>query len=424
MSSSDSNNAVQQMDWNETAMAFIVYSLVTLMTILIIGFIVTGLTRECEPFESDQKTGDRIISISLSKNNGNMIDVTLKKDRVPIDYWIFEQIVKARKDVSEDDKTRYPRPPTQIYMTDMADDTFSNQNLRALVNHIMETYDLSKTRVLINWIFNHSRFTSSLTKRYRMYNLHKKYYPLPLDANDYDTPLLDSARPVDVSKDPTTDIVSHNYLDVPMTSKVMCSDQLFVEQDREFSLYCNGDYLQYSDRPDNYMPIIARYYMIVSTDPKPMFSFTSDGLVAITSNALDNEDPDDDQYVYKNGETTNSKIESDSELSYQSLSSLIRPDPAISWYRVKNRIDQKLSKLGELIVLEHRQESTVDGIEKLLRRTNVDLYQIFAIDIVIRGGEPYVYKIEASPTFREYGHEIAHDMLQSLIERTVVMLEL
>lgn len=420
MSNTDIEQINSSRDWNETAMSIFVYVFFAIIVLSILGF---GYKLICqanqvEAFDDDD-AGNDVLNVSISKERGNIIDVTLKKDRVPIDYWIFERI---------SDTPRTPgasKMPVQIYMTDLSDSTFSNQNLRALVNDVLDSYDMDETRVLINWIFNHSRFTSSLNKRYRMYNLYKKYFPLPLEADDYEAPLLDSAgagAAEPISKDPIIDIVSHNFLDVPETTKVMCSDQLFVEQDRKFSLYCNGDYLQYYDRPDNYVPVVARYYLIVVIDPKPMFSYTSDGLVPMTRASISSVDAQDDEYVYDG--TAEETVQKEPQIDYVTLSSLIRPDPEISWHSIQNRVDKKLSKLGELMILEHRQESTIDRMDKLLRRTNVDLYQTFAIDVVVRGGEPFIFKITASPTFREYGHEIAHDMLDSMIERTKLMLSL
>ena len=420
MSNTDIEQINSSRDWNETAMSIFVYVFFAIIVLSILGF---GYKLICqanhvETFDDDN-AGNDVLNVSISKERGNIIDVTLKKDRVPIDYWIFQRI---------SDTSRTPgasKIPVQIYMTDLSDSTFSNQNLRALINDVLDSYDTDETRVLINWIFNHSRFTSSLNKRYRMYNLYKKYFPLPLEADDYEAPLLDSAGSgmvEPISKDPIIDIASHNFLDVPETTKVMCSDQLFVEQDRKFSLYCNGDYLQYSDRPDNYVPVVARYYLVVVIDPKPMFSYTSDGLVPMTHTSISSTNSQDDEYVYDG--TAEETVQKEPQIDYVSLSSLIRPDPEISWHSIQNRVDKKLSKLGELMILEHRQESTIDRMDKLLRRTNVDLYQTFAIDVVVRGGEPFIFKITASPTFREYGHEIAHDMLDSMIERTKLMLSL
>lgn len=343
---------------------------------------------------------NQIMTVGIETQNSDPIYVRLNKDHVPIDYWIFEKIGKSN----------HLQEPLTVYMTDLQDSTFSNQNMRHLINEILSRgecgsvdtseYTIPQRRVFINWIFNHSRFTSNRNKRYRMYNLYKKYYPLPLSADDYESPLLDSASRYHITYPSKNNIVAENYLDVPETSKVMCSDQLFVEQDRDFSLYCNGDYLKWDGNgSDNSIPVVARYYLVIVTDPDPVYSYTSDGLV-----------------LSKENESDKSRIEL--------LSNIIKEDPLTPWRRIRNRVDNKLSKLGELMVLEHRQESMVDGIQKLLNRTRIDLYQTFAVDIVVRSGEPYILKITASPTFREHGSKVAEDLLESIVERTKLMLNI
>lgn len=375
-----------------------------------------------------------IIKTVIKPLQGNIIDIILNKERVPIDYWIFQEMSKTR---SIDDKA-------VVYMTDLQDSTFSNQNARRLIHEILtggrcgppddENYPTlclytipkicSDKRIFINWIFNHSWFTSARTKRYRMYNLYKKYFPIPLEADDYDSPLLEDAKPYSTAN-PTnvdkSDIKSENYLDVPQTTKVMCSDQLFVEQDQDFSLYCNSEFLKWTgEGSDLYQPIVARYYMMVVTDPKPIFSYTGDGLVTIDESTLPSGHTSRLKYTNK-GYT---KKLNNQKPRVESLSKLITADPLISWRRINDRVNHKLSKLGELMIFEHRQESMVDGIQKLLNRSHIDMYQTFGIDIVIRNGEPYIFKIDASPVFKEYGSPIAHDVLESLIDRTKLMLRL
>jgi hypothetical protein len=344
---------------------------------------------------------DKILTTNINTKNDDPITVKIDKNHVPIDYWIFEKIGKNNS----------IKHPFTVYMTDLQDSTFSNQNMRHLIYEILDSGECGycdtpnstrfQRRVFINWIFNHSRFTSNRNKRYRMYNLYKKYFPLPLEADDYEAPLLDSASKYPITYPSKNDIVAENHLDVPETSKVMCTDQLFVEHDRDFSVYCNGEYLKWNagKQYDSSNPLVARYYLVIVTDPDPVYSYTSDGLIMVTEN---------------------NKSKSKVEL----LSNIIKEDPLISWRGIRNRIDKKLSKLGELMVLEHRQESMIDGIQKLLNRTKINLYQTFAVDFIVRSGEPYIMKITASPTFREYGSKIAEDLLESVVNRTKLMLNI
>jgi hypothetical protein len=443
-------------DFNEILMQTIIFGLLFIMVMAIVVFvlnaILNGSDPETEKFESVKSTdfqryldsdrstdsdnssdvdsgGNKVINVRIAPQQGNMIDVVLKRERVPIDYWIFEQIAKSMPITDE----------LTVYMTDLQDSTFSNQNARALIHEVLTKGQcgycdtplstMNQKRVLINWIFNHSRFTSAINKRYRMYNLYKKYFPLPLEADDYEAPLLEDAQaystrnPVEVSK---SDIQAMNYLDVPETTKVICADQLFIEQNPRFSLYCNGDFLQWNgERSDSYEPVVARYYMIIVTDPDPVFSYTSDGLIMIDdTNSSHPSNRQKNRFGYtEEGETQSNNV-NDNKIRVGRLSSLVKADPLISWRRIRNRVDQKLAKLGELMVQEHRQESMVDGIQKLLNRTKIDMYQTFAIDIVIRNGEPYILKITGSPTFREYGSDMAADLLESIVERTKLMLRI
>jgi hypothetical protein len=466
-SMSDSNNGNTSKyqygdgaDLNELTMKLLVYGFVAIMILCLLMFTINAITVgpkvDCEDqkegfetnnadpqpvntlFVRDEKSSgmepESVIKTVIKPKQGQMMDVILHKERVPIDHWIFQKIAK---DGSIDDRT-------VVYMTDLQDSTFSNQNARRLIHEILTRsrcatpndatcrtmclYTIpeicSDRRVLINWIFNHSWFTSARSKRYRMYNLYKKYFPLPLEADDYDAPLLEDSKPystdntVDVFKN---DIQAENYLDVPETTKVMCSDQLFIEQNPEFSLYCNGDFLQWNgERSDSYQPVVARYYMVVVTDPEPVFSYTADGMVTIDQSSLPSSHTN--RFEYEDGDTKRDLR--GRKLRVEKLSHLIKVDPLISWRRVKNRVDQKLSKLGELMVQEHRQESMVDGIQKLLNRSHIDMYQTFGIDVVVRDGEPYIFRIEASPVFKEHGSPVAQDMLESLVDRTKLMLRL
>lgn len=461
-----------RIDYNEFVMRFLVYGFVAILIFCLFLFIINAIfvgtkdTKDLkEHFETstdisyqvddtkinDTKINDAKVNVDvedlrkliepntivktvIKPLQGHIIDIIVNKEKVPIDYWIFQEISRTG---SIDDKI-------VVYMTDLQDSTFSNQNARRLIHEILTQekcdppsneedstlclYTIPKIcsdkRVLINWIFNHSWFTSARTKRYHMYNLYEKYFPIPLEADDYDAPLLESAKPystdnpVEVNKN---DIQSENYLDVPKTAKVICSDQLFVEQDPEFSLYCNGEFLEWtSERSNTSQPIVARYYMVVVTDPEPIFSYTADGLVTIDESALPSGHTNRFKYT-DNGYT---KKLNNQELRVETLSKLINADPLISWRRINTRIDQKLSKLGKLMILEHRQESMIDGIQKLLNRSYIDMYQTFGIDIVIRNGEPYILRIDASPIFKEHGSSVAHDMLESLVDRTKLMLKI
>ena len=465
MSEINTNQNGNELDLNEFTMSVLVLGFVAMLILCLLLFTFNAITNGPKKDTKDNSEGfatdtDKILEIDLENHvehdsaklsqdgnaviksvikplQGFMIDVVVSKDRVPIDYWIFQEMAKNG---SIDDKV-------VVYMTDLQDSTFSNQNARRLINEILTRgrcgtpndndnnremclYTIpqlcSDKRVLINWIFNHSWFTSARSKRYRMYNLYKKYFPLPLEADDYDAPLLEDAtmystdNPVQVSK---SNIQAENYLDVPETTKVMCSDQLFIEQDPDFSLYCNGEFLRWNgERSDSYQPVVARYYMVVVTDPDPVFSYTGDGLVIINEDTLPLENKN--RFELENQKTVKKDINTTKTHRVESLSKLIKIDPLISWRRIKNRVDQKLSKLGELMVQEHRQESMVDGIQKLLDRSYIDMYQTFGIDIVIRNGEPYIFKIEASPAFKEYGSPLASDMLESLVDRTKLMLRL
>ena len=466
-------------DMNEIVMQTILCIFVVLMIILIAGFIVGRIkesgksftinttndsmsenfddqiddkqrTNETENEESDhvlttakdivknKKHLNKIITMSISPKQGNMIDVVLIKDKVPIDYWIFEQI--AKQNAITDKMT--------VYMTDLNNNTFSNQNLRDLIYEIKttRTCDDTKHRILINWIFNHSRFTSAMSKRYRMYNLYQKYFPLPLEADDYDAPLLESSSAniaygdygsdTTLSKSNMSDIQGRNFLDIPKTAKIMCDDQLFVEQDRDFSLYCNGDYLQWNGQingksySDTYTPIVARYYMIVLTDPKQIFSYTSDGLVIVSTDPSIIEGVNHKRFEYTAQNLTRNEylFKGDNQSVPNNtiilLSNMIKNDHNISWRKISSRIDEKLSKLGELMIEEHMQESMIDGIQKMLVSDNIDLYQTFAIDVVIRTGEPFIYKITASPVFREYGSNVANELLSDMIDRSKVLLRI
>jgi YD repeat-containing protein len=459
-------------DYNELAMRILVYGFVAIMVVCFLMFTFNAIAvgpkndavENVENFDNKQSADQNsdqslaktknpdsqsdvrvahnsgavapnsVVKTVIKPQQGHLMDVILTRERVPIDYWIFQKIGQSG---SIDDRA-------VVYMTDLQDSTFSNQNARRLIHEILTRgrcgtpndddcpslclYTIPKIcsdrRVFINWIFNHSWFTSARSKRYRMYNLYKKYFPLPLEVDDYDAPLLEDSRPystdnpVEVSK---SDIQAENYLDVPETTKVICSDQLFVEQDPDFSLYCNGDYLQWNgERSDSYQPVVARYYMVVVTDPEPVFSYTGDGLVTVT----DETHPSGDTSRFEYTGDGNTERKATPAKRVERLSHLIKVDPLISWRRVNNRVDQKLSKLGELMILEHRQESMVDGIQKLLNRSHIDMYQTFGIDVVIRDGEPYIFRIEASPVFNEIGSPVAHDMLESLVERTKLMLRL
>jgi hypothetical protein len=480
-------------DLNELMMKFLVYVFVVFMIFCLVLFtinaFIVGPKKNCtdrevsENFETDTSSPsvntmylknndfpnsnsnnnnalnpESIIKTVIKSQQGQLMDVVLHKERVPIDYWIFK---KMADDGSIDDKVI-------VYMTDLQDSTFSNQNARRLIHEILTHKNLthknltqdhcgtpndenngslslytipelcSDRRVLINWIFNHSWFTSARSKRYGMYNLYKKYFPIPFDADDYDTPLLEDSKPystnnpVEVSKsisnididnnnDNDNDIHATNYLDVQETSKVMCSDQLFIEQSPEFSLYCNGKFLQWNgERSNSSEPIVARYYMVIVTDPEPIFSYTSDGLVTLSTDSLSSDLTKRFEYI----DSTTKREPINHNQRVERLSDMIISNPHISWRRVKNRVDQKLSKLGELMVQEHRQESMIDGIQKLLNSSYIDMYQTFGIDIVIRDGEPYIFRIESSPVFKEQYSSIAHDMLESLVDRTKLMLRL
>ena len=478
MSNSNNDNPLftldnlDNLDYNEIVMELLVYGFVTIMVLCFLMFVVNAIVagpksdrdseENTETFnnsESDTSQNtlhsaqgtvqgtvqgvtkelegmgpENVIKTSIHPLQGQIMDVVLHRERVPIDYWIFEKIGGSSS----------IRDKAVVYMTDLQDSTFSNQNARRLIHeiltrgrcgtpndrtcHTMCMYTIpelcSDRRVLINWIFNHSWFTSGRSKRYRMYNLYKKYFPRPLEADDYDAPLLEDAKPystdnpVSVSK---RDIQAENYLDVPETTKVMCSDQLFIEQNPDFSLYCNGEFLKWTgERSDSYQPVVARYYMVVVTDPDPVFSYTGDGLVTLSEETL----PSNHNLRFNLDEEGATRRAVRSNIRVSSLSDLIKVDPLISWRRVKNRVDQKLSKLGELMIEEHRQESMVDGIQKLLNRSHIDMYQTFGIDIVVRDGEPYIMRIEASPVFKEHESPVAQDMLESLVDRTKLMLNL
>ena len=230
-------------DYNPLILRIMLLIVILSMLILCVGFAYTAITRgprpdKVKPSQISQPVGDvtavdeldktvpdriaqsrivqnqmaELIGLDLSnirsptydtkiESAGSTFDLKMEKSKIPIDYVIFKYIA-ASLDKHSDKKSHFV-----VFMTDpqgMQDHSFSNQNLRALIQEVsykkLSNPSLYHDRIFINWLYNHSRFTNPLNKRYRMYNLHKKYYPIPLEADDYETPLLDSARPSIIRK--------------------------------------------------------------------------------------------------------------------------------------------------------------------------------------------------------------------------------
>lgn len=415
-------------DYNPLVLQIMLLIVILSMLILCIGFAYTAITRgprpdKVKPSQISQPVGDvtavdepnkteldqaaqnqtelsqaaqnqmaKLIGLDLSnirsptydtkiESAGSTFDLKMDKSRIPIDYVIFKYIA-ASLDKHSDRKSHFI-----VFMTDlqgMQDYSFSNQNLRALIQEVsykkLSDPSLYHDRIFINWLYNHSRFTNPLNKRYRMYNLHKKYYPIPLEADDYEKPLLDSARPSVIRKSDS----DTRYQYVPKISKLLCSNEIFLEA----GSYCVKDLLQYNGKT-----IVGRYYVVIKPNTSGGLDrvYTSDGLYG-TSNAY-------------------------------FLSEVVR-DNNLSWSTISQAIVHKINKLADLIILEHKQEPVVDGMKILLDTQDqkqiklIELYQTFGLDIIIKSGEPYIINIDASPAFNEIGSRRARNLIKDLSYQT------
>jgi len=433
IASAGTANEVDQADYNPLILRLMLLIIILSMLILCVGFAYTAITRgprpdKVKPAQIDQPVGSMTVvdepnqivpsqiiqsqsvqQVAQSQNISQVVqnqtaeligldltdvrsptydtkiesasstfDLKMEKSKIPIDYVLFKHIAASL------DKHSNKKAHFVVFMTDMQDYTFSNQNLRALIQDVsyqkMIDPSLYHDRIFINWLYNHSRFTNPLNKRYRMYNLHKKYYPIPLEADDYETPLLDSARPSIIRKSDS----DTRYQYVPEISKLLCSNEIFLEA----GSYCALDLLQHNSKT-----IVGRYYVVIKPN---------------TSNGLDRTYTSDGLY------------------GSSFLSEVVR-DNNLSWSTISRAITRKINKLADLIILEHKQEPVVDGMKILLDTQNqkqiklIELYQTFGLDIIIKGGEPYVINIDASPAFNEIGSRRARNLIKELSHRTSEM---
>lgn len=147
--------------------------------------------------------------------------------------------------------------PIALYDVDPRGNTKSNQNLRALVRDMLDDRYLCNNKhkpipkTYINWVFNHSRFTNNKNKRYWIFN-QKKYFNIPLESYEYETPLLDALdKSSPISKN---DIIDLNHLDIPKTTNSMCTSQIFTTN-------------------PNLKPY-TKIQLIIVTDPVPAFAYS------------------------------------------------------------------------------------------------------------------------------------------------------
>lgn len=365
-------------DYNELTMKVMLVIIIISMLLLFCGFMYNAITKGPKPelnseldLESDAKPYQNIENFSAVSGGdfiGKKESIKIVQDKnnddkktLPIDKAIFEIISKK----SDADAT--------IYMNGINSNpnSNSNQDLRNLIQHIVSNREETcGNKVLINRIYNYTRFTNPKNKRYHMYNLYKKYYTIPLEADDYDKPLLITAEKNKNILEKDDEDIRYEY--IPSVSRAMCSDRLFLED----NTYCekDTDFLK-----DKGKIIKSRYFLLIRTDPF-LFVHTSDGVIN-NGNLLSNTS-------YENN------------ISFESLN---------------KRIKNKISRLAKLIWLEHRQESVADGVQFLLdRNKDILLYQTFGLDIVVKNGEPYIINIEASPILNSFVYNNAMMLIKNM----------
>jgi hypothetical protein len=122
-----------------------------------------------------------------------------------------------------------------------------------------------------------------------------------------------------------------------------------------------------------------KYYLVISFNEnknKPNYTFTSNGIA-------------------------NNNLVSDIQKYFN-----------INWVYCNERFEYKLNKLAELMSKESYTDLIASGILNI-ENSNINLYQLFCVDFVVKNNEPYVYRIHTN--INNINKQIIDDVNDSII---------
>lgn len=380
-----SDNMSDNIDYSEYFMNYLVFGL-AIMTVIVILIICKAIydniinyfdmydnennldnTNNTEGFHNSSKVhpinSNRIAEFDATYVNGNNVKVNMLRsdmntklsaddiidgdDSNVLERELIEKILKFKSDKDDD----------MNYELNRFIGKSNNEDLFNLLKTKYQCSDLDQ--IFINRVFNYELYTDELN----YFRLNGKYSKIPLNASDYDTPLLNDVKG-ELGKDDTKVVNCKNgQCNVNSTNYYNYKDDLldtgifYVPDNTEFDITVND----LKNKPSR---LLVRYSMAV----------------------IDNLDDILDGVAYKkNGEVLNKINDNDVNVKLITIS---------NESEIKEKINDKIKQLSSLIMLENKMSMRHFNIEL---NDNITLFQVFYVDICfkIKNGviEPYIFDV-------------------------------
>lgn len=263
---------------------------------------------------------------SSNTNIENMINLRVRNN-------MFENDDMISKTMEEHHLNKFRKTDLMnkhlIYTKPLGTSNFNNHDIYHIIN-IHDTNDLrfndTHCSIMISWLLNHGKVSSNNRRVFKYFDIHDKYYKMPLSSEDYEKVLLLDQK---------------------------CEKLKRYDQDENM----NGDI--------NEMDIRVRRDFIFnhSDDKKDITNKYEYYMIVVCGNTKD------DVFI------TN------------------------QYHSMDDRCQVKLVGLADLMIKECNSEIRYMRMEDVIKRNNINFYQLFRIEMIEKDGDVYVDKVESRPEY-------------------------